>query len=317
MKRDWILFFVVLLLIFAGVLCGSRMLGFKEIFSSPIAELRLIRILAALIIGGSLALAGMTFQAVLKNVLAEPFTLGISGGAGVGAALAIILGLKSLTLYAVPFTALAGALTVLTVVLIISRNGSYGTESLLLSGIIAGTVCSSILMYLLSVAETDELANVTWWMLGDLQSVDLDLLIFQGVYALLAMILLFILGNDINAVSLGDEQAFYMGVNVKKVNFILILIAALLSAGTVALAGIISFCGLIIPHIVRRLHGCDHRKTIFTNFLAGGIFLMLCDIASRSIFTARELPIGVLTSVIGGPVFLFLLNRRNSNGDKC
>ena len=317
MKRDWILFFVVLLLIFAGVLCGSRMLGFKEIFSSPIAELRLIRILAALIIGGSLALAGMTFQAVLKNVLAEPFTLGISGGAGVGAALAIILGLKSLTLYAVPFTALAGALTVLAVVLIISRNGSYGTESLLLSGIITGTVCSSILMYLLSVAETDELANVTWWMLGDLQSVDLDLLIFQGVYALLAMILLFILGNDINAVSLGDEQAFYMGVNVKKVNFILILIAALLSAGTVALAGIISFCGLIIPHIVRRLHGCDHRKTIFTNFLAGGIFLMLCDIASRSIFTARELPIGVLTSVIGGPVFLFLLNRRISNGDKC
>ncbi|MBR2509238.1 MAG: iron ABC transporter permease [Lentisphaeria bacterium] len=317
MKRDFLLFLTVLLLIFAGVVLGARVLGLGEIFSSPIAELRLIRILAALIIGGSLALAGMTFQAVLKNVLAEPFTLGISGGAGVGAALAVVLGLKSLTLYAVPFSALAGALAVLLLVLIISRNGSYGTESLLLSGIIAGTVCSSILMYLLSVAETEELANVTWWMLGDLQSVDLDLLIFQGIYALIATVILFILGNDINAISLGDEQAFYMGVNVKRVNFILILTASLLAAGTVALAGIISFCGLIIPHIVRKLWGSDHKKIIFTNFFAGGIFLMLCDIGSRSVFTARELPIGVLTAVIGGPVFLFLLNRRSKNGDNC
>ena len=172
-------------------------------------------------------------------------------------------------------------------------------------------------MYLLSVAETEELANVTWWMLGDLQSVDLDLLIFQGIYALIATVILFILGNDINAISLGDEQAFYMGVNVKRVNFILILTASLLAAGTVALAGIISFCGLIIPHIVRKLWGSDHKKIIFTNFFAGGIFLMLCDIGSRSVFTARELPIGVLTAVIGGPVFLFLLNRRSKNGDNC
>lgn len=315
MKRDFLLTVIAIMLMIAGVFLGSGVLDAGEIFSSPIAELRFVRILAALVIGGSLALAGMTFQAVLQNVLAEPFTLGISGGAGVGAALAIVLGLKTLSLYAVPFAALAGALIVLALVLIVSRNGANGAESLLLSGIIGGTICSSILMYLLSAAESDELANVTWWMLGDLQSVDLDLLIFQGIYVLIAMLLLFVFARDINALSLGHEQAFYMGVNVRKINFILIIIASLLSAGTVALAGIISFCGLIIPHIVRRLCGSDHREIIFTNFLAGGIFLMLCDIASRSIFTERELPIGVLTAVIGGPVFIILLNKRSSNGN--
>lgn len=313
MKRNIILLIASFVCIAAGVFLGSRTLGFSEIFSSPVAELRFIRILAAFIIGGSLALAGMTFQAVLKNVLAEPFTLGISGGSGIGAALAFILGLKAISPYAVPFSALAGALIVLALVLFISNNGSRGQESLLLSGVIAGTICSSVLMYLLSIAQTDDLASVTWWMLGDLQSVDLDLLIFQGIYAVAALGILQFFAMEINAVAMGDEHAFYMGVNVRRMNLLLIITAALLSAGTVALAGIISFCGLIIPHIVRRLCGSDHRKIIITVFLSGGIFLVLCDIASRIIFVEREIPIGVLTALIGGPVFLFLLNRRTQN----
>ena len=201
----------------------------------------------------------------------------------------------------------------LALVLFISNNGSRGQESLLLSGVIAGTICSSVLMYLLSIAQTDDLASVTWWMLGDLQSVDLDLLIFQGIYAVGALGILQFFAMEINAVAMGDEHAFYMGVNVRRMNLLLIITAALLSAGTVALAGIISFCGLIIPHIVRRLCGSDHRKIIITVFLSGGIFLVLCDIASRIIFVEREIPIGVLTALIGGPVFLFLLNRRTQN----
>ena len=311
MKRNLLLVILFLFLFCSGVLLGSSALTAGEIFSSPIAGLRAVRILGAFVIGGSLALSGLVFQAVLKNLLAEPFTLGIAGGSGVGAALSIILGLKSITLLAIPFSALLGALTVLGIVLLISRKSNFGSESLLLSGVIAGTVCSNILMYLLSAAENDELANVTWWMLGDLQSVDLPLLSFQAGYACFALVLLQFFSNEINAVSLGDEQAFYLGVNVKKMNFILILTAALLSAGTVALAGIISFCGLIIPHIVRRLHGSDHRKIIVTTFLYGGCFLMICDIISRIIFAERELPIGVLTALIGGPVFLTILCRRS------
>ncbi len=310
MKRNIILLLLVFIIVLCGVFFGSETLSIKELFSSPIAELRFIRIIGALVIGGSLATAGLVLQALLKNVLAEPFTLGISGGAGVGAALSFVLGLRALSLYAVPFSALAGALIVLTIVLLISRNGNYGTESLLLSGVIAGTVCSSILMYILSAAQSDELANITWWMLGDLQSIDLELLVFQGSYALIALIVIQVFAKDINILSLGDEHAFYMGINVRKINLILILTASLLAAGTVALAGIISFCGLIVPHIVRRLFGSDHTKIVLSTFLCGGLFLMLCDIGSRSVFTEREIPIGVLTAVIGGPAFLFILNRR-------
>ena len=221
--------------------------------------------------------------------------------------------MKTICFFAVPFAALIGALLVLGTVLLISRKGNFGSETLLLSGVIAGTLCSSILMYLLSIAESDELANVTWWMLGDLQSLDLSLLSFQAVYAAAALILLQIFSKKINAISLGDEQAFYLGVNTRKMNLILILISTLLSAGTVASAGIISFCGLIIPHIVRKMHGCDHQKIIFPTFFYGGIFLMLCDIVSRIIFCEKELPIGVLTAIIGGPVFLFILYKRSKN----
>lgn len=317
MKKVTVLLILAIILLICGIFFGSRLLGTDEIFSSPIAELRFIRMCAAFVIGGSLALSGAVLQSLLKNVLAEPFTLGISGGAGIGAALAFVTGLRALTLYAVPFAALCGALLVLTAVLFISRRGNYGTESLLLSGVIAGTICSSVLMYILSVAQVDELANVTWWMLGDLQSVDSDLLIFQAGYAVFAVLLVQFFAKDINILSLGDEHAFYMGVNVRKVNFILITAMSFLAAGTVALAGIISFCGLIVPHIVRRIFGSDQRKTVFCTFLAGGIFLMLCDIASRIIFIEREIPIGVLTSLIGGPLFLFILNRRKKNAAKC
>lgn len=313
MKRNLILLLLCIICMTCGVFFGSRVLRMDEIFSSPIAELRFIRIMAAFVIGGSLGLTGLVLQALLKNVLAEPFTLGISGGAGIGAALSFVLGLKALSLYAVPFSALAGALIVLGAVLFISKRGNYGTESLLLSGVIAGTICSSILMYILSAAQTEDLANITWWMLGDLQSVDLDLLIFQAIYALLAVMLVQFFAADINILSLGDEHAFYMGVNVRKINFILILTVSLLAAGTVALAGIISFCGLIVPHIVRRLFGSDHRKIIISTFLCGGIFLVLCDIGSRIIFVEREIPVGVLTALIGGPAFLFILNRRSKN----
>lgn len=313
MKRNLILLLLCIICMTCGVFFGSRVLRMDEIFSSPIAELRFIRIMAAFVIGGSLGLTGLVLQALLKNVLAEPFTLGISGGAGIGAALSFVLGLKALSLYAVPFSALAGALIVLGAVLFISKRGNYGTESLLLSGVIAGTICSSILMYILSAAQTEDLANITWWMLGDLQSVDLDLLIFQAIYALLAVMLVQFFAADINILSLGDEHAFYMGVNVRKINFILILAVSLLAAGTVALAGIISFCGLIVPHIVRRLFGSDHRKIIISTFLCGGIFLVLCDIGSRIIFVEREIPVGVLTALIGGPAFLFILNRRSKN----
>jgi len=317
LRRSYVLLPLVAVIALAllGLCGGSRWLSPAEFWLDvgglhPVLELRLVRVTAALVIGGALALSGMVFQAVLRNPLAEPFTLGLSGGAAVGATLAYILGLRALSLYAVPFAALAGALVVLSLVLLVSRGGNWGVESLLLSGVIAGTICSSLLMFLLSFAQQSELAGVTWWMLGDLQGVDPDLLWPVAVYTIIALIVLRVLAGDLNVLSLGDEEAFYLGVNPRRLVIFMILIASLLAASTVCLAGIISFCGLIIPHIVRRLYGCDHRRILFTGFLWGGGFLILCDLLSRVVFREREIPIGVLTSLLGGVVFLMILKRR-------
>ncbi len=278
--------------------------------ADPVADLRLIRMLAALTVGGSLALSGMVFQAVLRNPLAEPFILGVSGGAGVGAALAIVSGLAAYSVLSLPLGALLGALAALAAVLGISRWGNRGRENLLLSGVITGTVAGSILMFLISIAHTDQLAGITWWMLGDLQTADPALLAPCGIVLLIVLGVIWYHALGLNALSIGDSEAWNLGVNTRKLTLILVVAGSLLAAFSVALAGIIGFCGLIVPHQVRRICGCDHRKITFPVFLWGADFLMFCDILSRLPYPFKEIPIGVITSLIGGPLFLWIINRR-------
>ena len=304
--------FLPLLLLFAvfaaGIFFGAETLSVKEVCHSSVAELRFFRMLGAMFIGGALSLSGMVFQAVLRNPLAEPYTLGVSAGAGVGAAAAFILGLHAVSIYAVPFTALAGSLVTLLLVLYISRAG--GGERLLLSGVIAGTICSSILMFLLSVASSDEVAAASWWLLGDLQSVN-EKLLFPMIGVTLAI--LFYLrwsAGELDLLALGEKEAFFLGVNVKKMTFIMVLCASVLAAVSVALAGAVGFCGLIVPHAVRRLCSSSHRRNVFPMFIWGAVFLMGCDILSRLVLPGQELPVGVVTSITGGPVFLWILNRK-------
>lgn len=275
-----------------------------------ICELRMFRMCTALTVGASLALAGTLFQAVLRNQLAEPFILGISGGASVGAALIFIIGLHTLGFLLLPAGAFLGAIVMLLLVIRISRN-----RNLLLSGVIAGTIANSLLMYLLSIAQNDELAGLTWWTLGDLQSADLLLLIPAAVTLAVSAVFLAFSSRMLDALSLGDEQAFYLGVSPRKAAVLFISIGALLAANTVALAGIIGFCGLVVPHTVRRLYGSSHRKMLIPATLWGGAFLMFCDILSRIASPGREIPIGVITAFIGGPFFLILLNSRRFNHD--
>jgi len=314
LRKDLFLGLVVIGLFVLGVCAGSEWISpWRFIVQGevdPIVELRAMRMLAALVAGGALALSGATFQVVLRNPLAEPFTLGLSGGAGVGATLAFVLGLRALSVYAVPACALVGALVVLGLVLFVSRGGARGDGSLLLSGVIAGTISGSLLIYILSVARVQDLANVTWWMLGDLQSIDLVLLMPTLVILIVSLVLLRFFAGDMNILSLGNDTAWGFGVSVRTLTILLILVGAMLAASTVAMAGIIGFCGLIIPHVVRTLYGCDHRKIVFKVFLFGAAFLMACDILSRSVYVQREIPIGVITALVGGPLFLWILNSR-------
>lgn len=308
LKRIFFPLILLLLVFAAGIIFGAETLYPKDLLSSSVAELRFFRMLSAMFIGGALSLSGMVFQAILRNPLAEPYTLGVSAGAGVGAAAAFIFGLHAFSIYAVPFTALGGALFTLMLVLFISRQG--GSEKLLLSGVIAGTICSSLLMFLLSVARSDEVAAASWWLLGDLQSVNEKLLFPMAGITLLILLFLRYSAGELDLLSLGEREAFFLGVNVRKMRFLMVLCASVLAAAAVALAGAVGFCGLIVPHAVRRLCSPSHKLNVFPMFLWGGIFLMGCDILSRLILPGQELPIGVVTSITGGPVFLWILNRK-------
>lgn len=291
-----------------GIASGSAKIDWQNLAHDPILELRLIRVAAAFVVGSSLALAGLLLQAVLRNVLAEPFTLGISGGASVGAALAITLGWHTVCALALPGMAVIFALLLLGLVLLLSAG--KGAESMLLSGVIAGTVASSILMYIVSVSDRDDLAGLTWWMLGDLQVVETKMLCLAGGFLLLALFLIRYFARELNAVAMGSLNAWSMGVDHRKYTLFFVVIGSVLAAQTVALAGLIAFVGLIVPHLVRRFYGGDHRYNIWPVGLWGGIFLILCDWLSRVVCRSSELPIGVMTSLVGGSMFIYLLNKR-------
>ena len=314
----WLPLILLPALLILGVCAGAFWISPAEIFTlgevnprlDPVADLRLLRMLAAMTVGASLALSGMVFQAILRNPLAEPFILGISGGAGVGAALVIVSGLTALSVLSIPLGALTGALAALALVLGISRRGRRGQENLLLSGVITGTVAGSILMFLISIAHSDQLAGITWWMLGDLQTADPVLLIPCAAALVLSAGTVWYCSRGVNALSIGDSEAWNLGVDTRKLTVVLVIAASLPAAFSVSLAGVIGFCGLIVPHLVRRLYGCDHRKITPLVCLWGADFLMACDILSRLPYPFKEIPIGVITSLIGGPLFLWIINRR-------
>lgn len=315
--------FLSFLIFFCAFFLGSSHLSFKEIFSdplsgnlSPLALARITRILASFMVGGSLALAGSVYQAVLRNPLAEPFILGVSGGAALGTALAFVTGAAMAGTLFIPLFAASGGLLTVLLVLLLGMTGKGDKNLLLLSGVIAGTLSSSILMCLISFAGTQEMCSVTWFLLGDLSAADPVLLRFFSFAAPLIAFFLFLLSPKANALASGNDYARGMGVDPVKAGYLLLILATLLTAGSVALSGIISFAGLIVPHILRKWGFADNRKLFPLSFFTGGIFLIFCDLLSRSIFQAREIPAGVITSFSGGLLFLWILYRKSRRKEK-
>ena len=295
-----------------GVLFGAARIPLNEFVQdgalNPIVELRLVRTAAAALVGASLAVSGLVFQAVLRNSLAEPFLLGVSGGAGLGAACAIILGFGAWGFMSVPLFALLGAVVANLLVFAAVRKRS--AEELLLGGVMIGTLASSLLMVLITFSHSHDMAGVIWWMLGSVQNVDPARQLVPASL-LLAAALAFLLAKagDIDLLTFGPEYAWNHGVNARTMTVLLLALASLLAAVTVSMSGIIGFCGLVVPHIVRRLHGGSHRKILIPAALAGAAFLMLADILGRVVSPVCELPVGMVTAAVGCPVFLWLLNR--------
>lgn len=321
MKKNlivWILCLLTPLVLGACLLVGATgvsALDWHTVTGRAIFWLRVHRVAAGFIIGAGLSCSGVVLQALLRNPLADPYVLGVSSGAGLGAALAIVSGIAAAGAGILPVSAFLAAIGTLGLVVLLARHGGapsiYG---LLLSGVIVSSMCSSILMLIISLAPVEGLHNIMWWMLGNLQIVSSSLLVISGVLIALGIIGIWGLARDLNALTLGREMAHHLGIRTGVAITLGLALATLTTAASVGLAGLIGFVGLIVPHLMRGLVGPDHRRLVPAAALAGGWFLALCDALARTILAPVEIPVGVITALIGGPFFLFLLHKRRQHG---
>jgi iron complex transport system permease protein len=283
----------------------------------PILQLRLARIVLAVFVGAGLACAGTIFQGILLNPLAEPYILGVSSGASLGvvASLALGLGGTFLGLNILPLFGFLGAiLTIILVYSIAEKNGRLPVQTLILCGVIVGTVFSGLVIFLITVTPGAEaLHDVIWWLLGSLQVFDLKLLILVCATIFIGIATSMFFRKELNVLALGEEEAVHLGLKVEDIKRILLTTASLITAAAVSASGIIGFVGLIVPHAMRLIVGPEHRVLLPASALAGGVFLVACDIAARNLIFPLEIPIGVITALIGGPIFI-ILARKNVSG---
>ena len=272
-------------------------------------RLRLWRILAGLLVGAALALAGAVLQTVLHNPLADPFVLGLSGGASLAAAAVLATGLVAAGSFVLPAAAFVGAVLALLFVAAVARAAGGGPVTLVLAGVVSGSFASAILMVLLACASARTLQSVTWWMMGSLQTAEPTSLAVAGACIGAAAIVILSQSRALNALALGPDLAQTLGVRTGRVLPLVLGAAALAVAAATSLAGIIGFVGLIVPHAVRRTVGANHRALLPASAVAGGLFLVACDQLGK-LFGEVEIPAGVVTALAGGPFFLWLLVRR-------
>lgn len=303
------------LLLGLSLLLGPSGIGLPDASTAAgasIISLRLGRFVMGLMVGAALSASGTVFQAILRNPLAEPYVLGVSGGAGLGAALSILVGGQLLGAAGLPLTAFVAALLTLMAVYAIASHGGGppSVYSLILSGVIVSAICSSFITFLVSTADIEGMHSVFWWMLGDLQpsAQGEQLVSLSGI--VLALGGLWLLAPALNLLTLGRDMAHYQGLNADAVTTAGLLLGTLLAATAVSMGGMIGFVGLIVPHVMRALFGPDHRWLVPASALGGGAFLVLCDALARSVMAPVEIPVGVITALCGGPFFLFILRRK-------
>jgi len=275
---------------------------------------RIPRVLLAFLVGGSLALVGSVFQVILRNPLATPYTLGVTGGGALGAVIAILTPGLSVTwgpFSSVQLTALGGAGLALGLIYVLARRSkSISTNTLLLAGVTVGILCGALILFVRYLASPHLLVAMDHWLMGGL-----DIVGYRSLAALLPLLLpgagmLFMQMGSYNLLSLGEEMALGYGVNVTSVQRSSLIGCGLVTAGAVSIAGPIGFVGLLVPHAIRRLSGFDHRILLPASFLAGGILLVACDTIARTIVAPTEMPVGIITALVGGPFFIYLLFRK-------
>lgn len=277
-----------------------------------ITELRLPRAVLAVVAGGALAVSGAVFQALLRNPLAEPYILGVSGGAAVGAVSVVVIGVAGLAPWAVPIGAFVGALAAIALVFRIALRAGRGldTRVMLLAGVVVGVFFNAVILMLLTIADVESFRSAVFWMMGSLGSASWTSVALLAAYLLPSVAVLVALSRPLDLLALGDETAAHLGTRVARVKITAYVVASLAVATSVALCGVIAFVGLIVPHALRLVWGSGHRFLIAGSFLAGGAFLLAADTAARTLLAPAEIPVGVITALVGVPIFVALLARR-------
>jgi len=285
--------------------------------SAILLKLRLPRLLMAGIVGAALSVAGAGFQGLLRNPLADPFILGVSGGGALGAIIAIALGVGTVlgSVPAVPLFSFLGAFGTVLVVFRIARiEGRVPAHTLLLAGVVANAFLSALIMFVVSITKVSIAYSIVSWMMGSVGYESYSTILGISAYVIAGGALLFGLSRDLNLMSLGEDAAHQTGVAVERTKGAAFFAASLVTGAVVSVSGLIGFVGLIVPHVTRLIFGPDHRLLVPCSMLAGAIFLMICDTLARTIIAPTEIPVGVVTALCGGPFFILLLRRRQSRG---
>ncbi len=277
-------------------------------FSVIIREIRLPRVLLAILVGAALSTSGTALQAMLRNPLAEPYVLGISSGAALGAIIALWIG--GAVASASPLAAFLGALATTAWVFVLGRRaGRLASYTLVLAGVVTASFLSAVILFVLTMLSTRDVRGMAFWLMGDLSVVtDLELKILLPL-VIFGFLGLYAFSKDLNVLLLGEDEAAHLGVNVGRTQTIIFLLASALTGVAVALSGAIGYLGLLVPHLARMLVGSDHRALLPTAALGGSIVLVLSDTLARTVIAPNELPVGAVTAVAGAPVFIYLLRR--------
>jgi iron complex transport system permease protein len=277
-------------------------------------DVRLPRVLLAALLGGALTVAGVVFQALLRNPLADPFVLGVSGGASIGGVVALLLGFGGGGLISglgVPAFAFAGALGALVLIeRVATVNGRLTVYTILLAGAIFNAFSAALIYFIQSIASLQQLHEIVFYLMGRIPSPGSGTVILVAAIVILVVGILFAMSRDYNALTLGEEGASQLGVETERVKRLTFALGSVLTAVAVSVAGLIGFVGLVVPHMLRMVLGPDHRLLLPSAFFGGAAFLVLADLLSRLLLAPNELPVGVITALIGGPFFLYLLRRR-------
>lgn len=298
-------------------LCGAAHIDWRDLPHSEIFwQLRLPREVLALLVGATLSICGAAYQSLFRNPLTDPYILGVSSGASLGAAVAILLGFEAY-FYGVGLSALVTSLlTVVLIYRIASIGNRLHTTTLLLTGVCLTLLIGALVSFLM-VMHHDKMDRIIFWTMGSFASASwMDIAIVAPV-AIVGIVLLLVYAKDLNILLAGGNEAQSLGVETEKVKRIILFVTTLMVAFSVASCGVIGFVGLIVPHAVRLVMGPDNRRLMPVAVFVGALFMLLCDTAARTLFQPSELPVGSLTAIVGAPLFIYMLYRNKNQYPSC